>query len=160
MDITTCINLLGASSIYPQLDFYMLSNGIKKRPQDKGGIEHLNTPNDSVFLGFRERHNYETEALLPIKSDGKYILCEIVVYPENKGALPYKLNFNDKIQSLREKLGKEVKDNKNALPERRVVTFFHDSLIIVIFMDAAENISTMKFIVPNIYHKQNLGISL
>ncbi|EAW0780620.1 hypothetical protein BRP49_12185, partial [Salmonella enterica] len=71
--------------------------------------------------------------MLPIKSDGEFVFSELVVYQKNKDDLPYKLNFNDHLQFLRGKLGKELKDNQNGLPERRVLTFFHDFLVIVIF---------------------------
>ncbi|EDW4342191.1 hypothetical protein AAA69_004618, partial [Salmonella enterica subsp. enterica] len=66
--------------------------------------------------------------MLPIKSDGEFVFSELVVYQKNKDDLPYKLNFNDHLQFLRGKLGKELKDNQNGLPERRVLTFFHDFL--------------------------------
>lgn len=79
---------------------------------------------------------------------------------KNKDDLPYKLNFNDHLQFLREKLGRELKDNQNGLPERRVLTFFHDFLVIVIFMDSSENINLIKFISPDVFHRKNLGINI
>ncbi|EOE9305235.1 hypothetical protein SHM47_004573, partial [Salmonella enterica subsp. enterica serovar Kentucky] len=88
--------------------------------------------------------------MLPIKSDGEFVFSELVVYQKNKDDLPYKLNFNDHLQFLREKLGKELKDNQNGLPERRVLTFFHVFLVIVIFMDSSENINLIKFISPSV----------
>ncbi|ELY1456365.1 hypothetical protein SLY47_000707 [Salmonella enterica] len=154
MNITKCISFLRFTTIHPQFDLYLITNGIRNRPQDKGGIEYFDIPDGSVSLGFRIRSTYESESLLPIKSDGKFVFSELVVYQKNKDDLPYKLNFNDHLQFLREKLGKELKDNQNGLPERRVLTFFHDFLVIVIFMDSSENINLIKFISPDVFHRK------
>lgn len=160
MNITECISFLRFTTIHPQFDLYLITNGIRNRPQDKGGIEYFDIPDGSVSLGFRIRSTYESESLLPIKSDGEFVFSELVVYQKNKDDLPYKLNFNDHLQFLREKLGKELKDNQNGLPERRVLTFFHDFLVIVILMDSSKNINLIKFISPSVFHRKNLGINI
>ncbi|HBI5446887.1 TPA: hypothetical protein K7749_004479, partial [Salmonella enterica] len=55
MNITECISFLRFTTIHPQFDLYLITNGIRNRPQDKGGIEYFDIPDGSVSLGFRIR---------------------------------------------------------------------------------------------------------
>lgn len=41
MNITECISFLRFTTIHPQFDLYLITNGIRNRPQGKGGIEYL-----------------------------------------------------------------------------------------------------------------------
>lgn len=160
MNVTECISFLGYSSIYPDLDLFMINNGIKKRPQDTGGTEHLKTPDGNAILGFQNAEVFKVEKLLPVKSDGEFIFSEIDVYPENEGLLPYGLTFNDNLPSLVKKLGDIIEDFTRLLPEKRVVSFFYDFLVIVIFLDFYGKISLIRFYLPDIYHKNNLGVNI
>ncbi|EHQ2238694.1 hypothetical protein KRA60_004691, partial [Salmonella enterica subsp. enterica serovar Kentucky] len=86
--IRTFPSFLRFTTIHPQFDLYLITNGIRNRPQDKGGIEYFDIPDGSVSLGFRIRSTYESESLLPIKSDGEFVFSELVVYQKNKDDLP------------------------------------------------------------------------
>ncbi|HHG6073503.1 TPA: hypothetical protein ACPWZ0_003075 [Salmonella enterica subsp. enterica serovar Vietnam] len=160
MDIIKCIGFLGYSSVFPELDDFLLSNGIKKRPQGVGGADHLKTPSKDVVLSFEERDVFEHDSLLPAKSDGKYIFSYLEVHSENEGSLPYGLTFKDSLDDLEKKLGKNIKDNKVALPEKRTITFFHDSLLIIVFMNVKDEIFIIKFMTPTIYNEKNLGVKI
>lgn len=105
-------------------------------------------------MGFQNAEVFKVEKLLPVRSNGKFIFSEIDVYPENEGLLPYNLTFNDNLPSLVKKLGNIIEDFTGMLPEKRVVTFFYDSLVIVIFFDSHNKINLIRFYIPDIYDKK------
>ncbi|TGB56395.1 hypothetical protein [Escherichia sp. E4742] len=112
------------------------------------------------MLSFEEREVFEHDSLLPARSEGQYIFSYLEVHSGNEGGLPYGLTFKDSLDDLEKKLGKSIKDNKVALPDKRTVIFFHDSLLIVVFMDIKDKIFIIKFITPTIYNERNLGIKI
>lgn len=90
MNITEGISFLRFTTIHPQFDLYLITNGIRNRPQDKGGIEYFDIPDGSVSLGFRIRSTYESESLLPIKSDGKFVFLNL--WSIKKTRMTYHIN--------------------------------------------------------------------
>ncbi|EAV3217950.1 hypothetical protein IBH50_002105 [Salmonella enterica] len=158
MNVNECVGFLGHSSSFPLFDSFLANNQIMTRPKGKESYETLKSLDHKTVLSFQLLADFKEESLIPVKSEGKSILSEIEVHTGNTGTLPYGLSFKDRVEDIKKKLNNIV-DNVS-IPERNILTFHHDSLLISIFFNKNKEIFMIKMFVPSIYDKKNLGIEI
>ena len=149
------IGFLGHSSIHPALDDYLLAGGIKKRPKKNEASETITDKKSGVELEFQISPIFDKEALSPKKSDGRFILASVTFLKGCSLPLPYGISLQLGKDAISRILGNPLKEREQ-IP---LVTYYHENMVITVNWnknDPAE--AFIRFTVPNIYHKKNLGI--
>jgi len=157
MDAIKLISFLGHSSIYPEFDNFLLENGIKERPKKIEGTQWIRNEELGISLTFQLSDIFDEESLVPQKSEGNFIFSGAEFPAVFKGKLPYELSLSLQKQDVDAKLGSPLRFREK-VPS---ATYFYDGYVIVLnWMKDSPKDRFIRFSLPNIYDKQNLGLSI
>ena len=157
MDTTKLLSFLGHSSIYPPFDDFLLKNSIKKRPKKNEGSERITDKVTGLTLEFQLVTIFDKESLIPKISEGWHIFRS-VTFPRN---FPDELPFGLSLVLTKDELDKKLGSPKEHLPKIPLASYFYDNKLIVVNWDKDEpEDAFIRFTVPDIYIKKNLGISI
>lgn len=159
MDATTLISFLGHSSIHPPFDEFLLAQGIKKRPKKHEATEWIEDKKAGIGLEFSATESFDETAVFPKKSDGRFIFNSATFSGDFSGALPYGISLTQSRVEVDQHL-ESLPVEENLLPSLRIATYFKNGIVIVARWDKKPVDSFIRFYLPTIYDKKNLGLPI
>lgn len=152
MDPKKLVEFLGHSSIYEPLDDFLILNGVKKRPKGPDLTDWIGDKSKAISLEFSA--SYDSEAIHPRKSDGKYVLRAIVFEKPLESGLPFGLDFRMPRDAVTAILGAP-----KASDDMPSAEYYYDSLVVTIVWEKDERkMRLITISVPDIYSKKNLNL--
>lgn len=155
MDSLKAISYLGYSSIHPEVDDFLLENGIKKRPKKNEASETITDEKIGASFDFQGSPSFDEESLMPKKSDGRFILRGVTFLSGFTGRLPYGIS----LKMSQDEISKILGNPKRERPQIPIATYFRDGMVITVnWLKSDPKEAFIRFTVPNIYDKKNLNL--
>lgn len=111
MDGSKLVSFLGYSSIYPELDDFLLASGVKKRPKKVEDLQWVKDSQLGISLTFQLSETFDEDSAIGRKSDGKFILRTVQFLRGFSGILPFGFSWDLKPQDLQGLFGKPIDED-------------------------------------------------